>query len=186
MSELLSPPELHQLTGFARACKQGDWLKAQGIPHRTDGPRVIASREHVRAWKIRQNPPSNFDWKSCVLVNGLPLIQVGDCSRPSICGIYALFTKNAGLLYIGKSVDIQGRITAHTYGRKHRFTQYCEVEVPPEYLGQMEIAHIEALMPPGNGLFETRWPDTRLDRKEIVQYVRDAWGVIHHDLDATE
>ena len=67
MSELLTPPELHQLTGFARACKQGDWLKAQGIPHRTDGPRVIASREHVRAW---------LEGRNIVRSNGLNLAGI--------------------------------------------------------------------------------------------------------------
>lgn len=50
MSEFLSPPELHSLTGFVRSAAQGEWLKAHGIPHKLDGRRVIVSRNHVRAW----------------------------------------------------------------------------------------------------------------------------------------
>lgn len=50
MSEYLNPAELRQLTGYAIGSKQAEWLKAKAIPHRQDGARVIASREHVRAW----------------------------------------------------------------------------------------------------------------------------------------
>jgi hypothetical protein len=50
MSEFLFPNELHQLTGYARASGQAEWLKAKGIPHRDEGGRIIVSREHVRSW----------------------------------------------------------------------------------------------------------------------------------------
>ncbi len=49
-SEFLSPAELHQLTGFARAAAQIEWLVGKGVPHRPDGKRVIVSRVQVRAW----------------------------------------------------------------------------------------------------------------------------------------
>lgn len=50
MSEFLSPQELHDLTGFARAAELVDWLKDHHIPHQRDGKRVIVSRVHARAW----------------------------------------------------------------------------------------------------------------------------------------
>jgi len=48
--EFLKPAALHDLTGFARAAEQQEWLKAHGIPHQRDGRRVIVSRFHARAW----------------------------------------------------------------------------------------------------------------------------------------
>ena len=50
MSEYLSPQELHQLTGYARAAQQAAWLKFRSIPHKPDGTRVIVSRVHVQSW----------------------------------------------------------------------------------------------------------------------------------------
>jgi hypothetical protein len=50
MNEYLTPQELHQLTGYARAASQADWLKTRGIPHKQDGARVIVSRLHVQSW----------------------------------------------------------------------------------------------------------------------------------------
>lgn len=48
--EFLKPAALHDLTGFARAAEQVDWLKERGIPHQRDGKRVIVCRIHARAW----------------------------------------------------------------------------------------------------------------------------------------
>ncbi len=48
--EFLTAPELHQLTGYARASSQGAWLTDKGLPFRRDGKRMIVSREHIRAW----------------------------------------------------------------------------------------------------------------------------------------
>lgn len=50
MTEFLSSPELHDLTGYAWPSSQATWLKEQGIAHRLNGKRVIVSRVHVRAW----------------------------------------------------------------------------------------------------------------------------------------
>jgi hypothetical protein len=50
MTEYLNPPEIHQLTGYARSGQQAGWLKERGIPHRQDGSRIIVSRVHVQAW----------------------------------------------------------------------------------------------------------------------------------------
>lgn len=48
--EYLAAAELHALTGYTWSRQQASWLKLRGIAHRTDGRRVIVSREHVRAW----------------------------------------------------------------------------------------------------------------------------------------
>jgi hypothetical protein len=50
IGEYLSAAELHTLTGYAWSRQHAAWLKLRGIAHRTDGRRVIVSREHVRAW----------------------------------------------------------------------------------------------------------------------------------------
>ena len=50
MSEYLTNLELHSLTGYARPGKQAEWLKANGVAHRVDGCRVIASHTHVQRW----------------------------------------------------------------------------------------------------------------------------------------
>ena len=66
MPELLTPQDLHQLTGYARAAKQVTWLKANGIPFRTDGPRVIVSHRHVTNWLEGRTVAlsGDFDWSS--------------------------------------------------------------------------------------------------------------------------
>lgn len=48
--EYLTAQEVHQLTGFARAAQQSEWLKLNGIPHKAFERRVVVSRVHVRAW----------------------------------------------------------------------------------------------------------------------------------------
>lgn len=55
MSELLTQPDLHTLTGYARASQQAIWLTNQGIPFRRDGNRVIVSRTHMTAWLEGRN-----------------------------------------------------------------------------------------------------------------------------------
>ena len=49
-SEYLDKVDLKRLTAEARIPKQSAWLKQRGIPHQTDGQRVIVSRLHVRRW----------------------------------------------------------------------------------------------------------------------------------------
>jgi hypothetical protein len=57
MTEFLTSPELHQLTGFARPISLANWLKAHCIPHRVDGKRIIVSRIHVQAWLEGKTTP---------------------------------------------------------------------------------------------------------------------------------
>ena len=48
--EFLSADEVQRLTGQRSRAKQAAWLKAEGIPGKQDGSRMIVSRVHVRAW----------------------------------------------------------------------------------------------------------------------------------------
>ena len=59
MSELLSPQERHELTGYARSGQQAQWMREQGIPHRVDGKRVLVSRVHVQSWLAGRNMASS-------------------------------------------------------------------------------------------------------------------------------
>lgn len=49
-AEFLTAPELHALTGYARAAEQEAWLLERGLAHRRDGKRMIVSRFHTRSW----------------------------------------------------------------------------------------------------------------------------------------
>ena len=50
MTEYLNQTDLHTLTGYARPLKQIVWLESRGIPHKSDGSRVIVSHRHVTGW----------------------------------------------------------------------------------------------------------------------------------------
>lgn len=46
----LDRDDLRRLTGAARANAQAAWLKAEGIPFKREGSRVIVVWLHVHAW----------------------------------------------------------------------------------------------------------------------------------------
>jgi hypothetical protein len=50
IGEFRDKRELRQLTGRAQVNAQTDWLRANGLPHRRDGSRLVVSRYHVRQW----------------------------------------------------------------------------------------------------------------------------------------
>lgn len=49
-SEFLSPSEVRELTDYAHAKQQAEWLTERGIPHKLEARRVVLSRVHVRGW----------------------------------------------------------------------------------------------------------------------------------------
>lgn len=49
-SEFLSSAELRELTDYAHAKQQAEWLAQRGIPHKLEARRVVLSRVHVRGW----------------------------------------------------------------------------------------------------------------------------------------
>jgi len=48
--ELLSPSEVHSLTGTADPDQQEKVLSQDGIPYRRRGRRILVSRFHTREW----------------------------------------------------------------------------------------------------------------------------------------
>jgi hypothetical protein len=49
-SEFLSASEVRELTDYAHAKQQAEWLTVRGIPHKLESRRVVLSRVHVRGW----------------------------------------------------------------------------------------------------------------------------------------
>lgn len=91
-------------------------------------------------------------------------------------GIYMLFSANEGLLYVGKAGDIANRILAHyrkrRYGEGIPFAHFAFLPVPDYALSDVEIAHIYALKPPYNKLFERcQWAQ----HGEMVSRIQTAW-----------
>lgn len=92
-------------------------------------------------------------------------------------GIYMLFDQDGGLLYVGKSTDINTRICAHywksRFGAGIPFTQFTFMALPQYAVRDVEVAHIYALEPPFNNLYEhIRWHQ----HDAMVSHVRTIWG----------
>ena len=100
-----------------------------------------------------------------------------DCNRaPNDSGIYMLFANDDELLYIGKTIGIQYRLAQHFWAMKYRsgrkFSRFTWRTVPAFAIGAVEIAHISALKPRGNILYESSdWPC----HGQMVLLVNKAW-----------
>lgn len=91
-------------------------------------------------------------------------------------GIYGLFDADK-LIYVGKARSLVSRLqqhqTAMKYGRGQDFTAYACMVVPEEEMGRIEIAHIYALRPPNNRLYEpVRWAG----HDALVGQIKEAWS----------
>lgn len=79
-------------------------------------------------------------------------------------GIYMLFTDDGRLQYVGKSICMHERITQHWLAMRYRrsplrFSRVTTCPVREELLSFVEVAHIYALRPPKNTLYEVPiWP----------------------------
>ena len=66
MSEFLSSSEVRELAGCVAREAQRAKLTALGVPFRSDGARIIVSREHARLWllgvELRQSV--GVDWSA--------------------------------------------------------------------------------------------------------------------------
>lgn len=65
--EFLDAAELHQLTGYARTKAQATWLRAEGIPFKSNGKGLVVCRIHSRAWVEGKPLPvssGDFNWAS--------------------------------------------------------------------------------------------------------------------------
>jgi hypothetical protein len=95
--------------------------------------------------KKRAEGPMPLDWAGWI-------IRPTDQKYPSIydlpntSGIYAWYSKEGDLLYIGRSVAMNSRLRQHHMGAfGGRMLSYREV--PERYLAGVEMAHINTLAP---------------------------------------
>lgn len=93
-------------------------------------------------------------------------------------GMYMLFSDAGRLEYIGKSICMHERIYQHWLGMKFRktglhFSQVATIPVSKDLLAHVEIAHIHALRPPKNVLYET---PTWAHHGELVLAVNKKWS----------
>lgn len=76
---------------------------------------------------------------------------------PNVPGIYAMYTKDGDLMYVGRSVAISDRLWQHK--RRSHFVDarpvfYSWREVPEFAIAGVEVAHIKALTPIENRFME--------------------------------
>lgn len=177
MSEFLEPEELRRLTACTPAAKQDQWLTEQGIPHRlVDGCRMIVSRYHVWQWEYAGlGAALKPDWLAMAL--GPDATRYAPTERcPADGGVYLLWA-NDEPIYVGQSLSLSYRITQHSWaaqrGARRPFDAYSAVEVPPELMVHVEVAHIHALAPRDNRRIDI--PSWR-HHEAFVQHIRSHWG----------
>lgn len=134
---------------------------------------IFSERCERAAWNL-----ANEDrWRRLML---LPDLEQYD--RITKCpfvgaGIYALFADGGRLLYIGKSNSVRKRLSGHykewAYRSGPEFDRYSCLSVPDVAYSDVEIAHIYALAPPLNKLYEPpAWPG----HESMVLAIKHEWG----------
>jgi len=107
-------------------------------------------------------------------------------AAPMWGGIYALWSAGDVLLYIGLSDCISRRLLAHWRSRRFRHGRiipwlYATLMPVPEMMRKaVEVAHIHALTPPYNRLYE---PKQWGGHDAHVEAIRARWRVIHREQD---
>jgi hypothetical protein len=112
-----------------------------------------------------------FAWNVAPMARWQQLILPGDSiayDRHAHCpfdgsGIYALFNEVDQLLYIGKSHCVHQRLNSHytaaRFGRGPDYASFACLPLSIATYSDVEIAHIHALRPPLNVLYEPpKWP----------------------------
>jgi hypothetical protein len=117
-------------------------------------------------------------WSDMVMGPEISVCRSGD-SHPEMsgCGLYMLFGADEGLEYVGKAQDLAVRMAQHwyagKYGREPRYALYACMQLPPYAVHDVEVAHIYALEPPRNLLYErVRWKY----HEAMVGLIRETWG----------
>jgi hypothetical protein len=118
-------------------------------------------------------------WGAFLLRPGRRKWVPGDlASLPMRSGIYALCMADGGIVYIGRSRTLHERLKSHFYnvrgGRSLRYDCFTFVQVPEHALEAVEIAHIHALEPERNTLFE---PPEWSGHDAMVDSLRAIWQV---------
>lgn len=110
-------------------------------------------------------------WERFVVGINMPIQPYGE-KPTAVTGVYFLFDEGGGLLYIGKSVDIEYRLIQHERAGKP-FTHFGCMEVPLEMLDGVESAYLEALRPYGNRKPERSWA---LWQPDMVKAIQELWA----------
>lgn len=97
---------------------------------------------------------------------------------PIESGIYALATADGDVVYVGKAISLHQRLSQHyqrvRFGQEAPFDIFAILCIPQYALGDVEVAHIHALQPERNRLYEpSRWPG----HGAMVAALRGIWEV---------
>ena len=133
-------------------------------------------QKHTKYWKMAMEQRRAI-WTPYVIKPEIEFFHVDENeSRPSEEGVYFLCSADGFVLYVGKSTGTRYRITQHYWamqrGTQVKFSLCAVLPVPGDILRDVEVAHIHALRPPGNNLFERSRCDWHDD---MVQAIRQAW-----------
>ena len=120
-----------------------------------------------------------YKWRDYILKPTAPLFKKIETDVPG-GGVYALFSKDDDLLYIGRTVSFNSRLNSHFWANKIPYKFFSTLDMPGELITDMEFAHIHALRPPHNGLFG-HW--VHPERACMIAAVREAWGVTAEDIE---
>jgi hypothetical protein len=103
--------------------------------------------------------PTPLDWGGMLLRPGMRGFNPRDISLAgAMPGIYLLGDADDRMLYIGKAGCLNMRLRQHRDAARFRgglhFDFFCCLSVPAWAVRDVEIAHIHALEPPANRLYE--------------------------------
>lgn len=148
-------------------------------PQEIAKPRQLYEAPYHSAARKKHLQKQREIWTPYILKPDIEFFHVDENNdRESHEGIYGLFDHTGFLLYIGKSMGTRYRITQHHWARDRgaqAYFTYCAVmPVPAIIMGDIEVAHIHALRPVANNLFERvrcDWHD------DMVKAIREIWEV---------
>lgn len=139
-------------------------------PHRND---QALGRWDTDCFSVNIRGWEGADWSRYVLAPSDPYYESWRHIYGVPCGIYALWSEDSGLLYIGLSTNIKSRIRAHEKRGVIPFQSVSYVEVPDIALQAVETAHIFALSPPYNAKYdESSWTGHPF----MVDAIRIVWN----------
>lgn len=132
-----------------------------------------AALEH-RTW--RQAGPEV--WRPWIMPQRFkPIVPTAMQGVPAASGIYMLCAADDTMVYIGRAGNLHRRVRQHWDAKRFRggmhFTYFTFLPVPAVALHDVEVAHIYALEPPANRLYEPiRWPG----HAAMVAAIVEAWS----------
>lgn len=148
------------------------WLSDAEV---ADATRRKYPKCQVRGWM----EATALEWGGWMLRPGCQLHARNDFdAMPDESGIYALSMADGGIVYVGKAKSLHTRLcqhfTASRFGRAAWFDKFAHIVVPEYAVRDVEVAHIYAMEPERNNLYErVRWPQ----HEAMVAAIRAVWGI---------